>query len=53
MRQQLLAAAYPYNKRFNLFLNLIELAGFKITEPLPSNVHTFFQELSRVCLSVI
>jgi hypothetical protein len=48
MHHQLLAAAHNYNARFNLFRNLIELAGFQITEPLPSDVHTVFQELSRV-----
>jgi hypothetical protein len=41
MHHQLLAAAHNYNARFNLFRNLI-------TEPLPSDVHTVFQELSRV-----
>jgi hypothetical protein len=49
MHHQLLAAAHNYNARFNLFRNLIELAGFQITEPLPSDIHTVFQELSRVC----
>ncbi len=48
MHHQLLAAAHNYNARFNLFRNLIELVGFQITEPLPSDVHTVFQELSRV-----
>jgi hypothetical protein len=48
MHHQLLAAAHNYNARFNLFRNLVELAGFQITEPLPSDVHTVFQELSRV-----
>ncbi len=48
MHHQLLAAAHNYNAPFNLFRNLIELAGFQITEPLPSDVHTVFQELSRV-----
>jgi hypothetical protein len=48
MHHQLLAAALSYNARFNLFRNLIELAGFQITEPLPSDVHTVFQELSQV-----
>jgi hypothetical protein len=48
MHHQLLAAAHNYNARFNLFWNLVELAGFQITEPLPLDVHTVFQELSRV-----
>ncbi len=48
MHHQLLAAAHSYNARFNLFRNLIELARFQITEPLPSDVHAVFQELSRV-----
>ena len=48
MHHQILAAAHSYNARFNLFRNLIELAGFQITEPMPSDVHTVFQELSRV-----
>ncbi len=48
MHHQLLAAAHNYNACFNLFRNLVELAGFQITEPLPSDVHAVFQELSRV-----
>jgi hypothetical protein len=34
MHHLLLAAAHNYNARFNLFRNLVELAGFQITEEL-------------------
>ena len=47
LHSQLLAAMLNYNERFNLFRNLIEIAGFNIHERLPAKVHQVYQELAR------
>ena len=48
LHQQLLNATYNLEDRYNLFRNIINLAGFSLGEQLPSNVQAVYQELTRV-----
>jgi hypothetical protein len=48
LHHQLLLACHNYIERHNLFRNIIELAGFQLSDPIPADVHQVFQELTRV-----
>jgi len=48
LHHQMVLACHNYIERHNLFRNIIEMAGFQITDPIPADVHMVFQELTRV-----